>query len=179
MVLTHFIPQNFRINTSSSKDLEQKLESLSPEEEVEIFLHPLIGRGFMGEADYSDAVINILEKVRSYGLKTTDGKTRETSIGLLSELTEEASSSSWDIQLYLAALSIKVMKRRDDLTFREGPVKIFLFKDYNHPLGTYIKHNTSKRMVAQIEYVPFGSKEIKTIDATDIGYIRIRKENAN
>ncbi len=174
MVQCLVAPPDFRVSSRYYEDLEGKISSLKPGEDVDVFVHPSIGRGVScGEGDYSDAVTQILDLAREYCLELAGGRERKVEAKVLGELVQ--AGRDFNEQINLIANAIQLMKRKDDLLFKTGPIVVSLYRDYDSFLGRYLNHSTTNRMVAEIEYIPFGSEKSRTIGATDVGFMTIHR----
>ncbi len=175
VVRKHTVPPDFRNNTHCYKDLEGKLASLEQGSVLEVSIYPGIDSGFMGEGDYSDAITSVLSRAHEYGLKVAGGKNRERAISLIREMMTDISDIlNENQQISIAGRVYNIVRRQESALFENSPVKVFLYERYtHHKLGRFLDYDTRHRMVAEISYRPLHAKSTQTIDATEIGFIKI------
>lgn len=176
MTFEHIVPPDFRWNTKNDERLEELLFSLKPNEELEVFIHPCVGRGFMGGGDHSDAVTGVLRMVYEYCLELHGGKVREMYINAFKEFLDVVSKEKIN-KLYFIASAVNILRKKDDQMFKEGPIHVFLYRDYDHFFGRYIDYDIKHRMVANLQYyLPSNPEKIKEVEATQVSFIRIMRE---
>lgn len=175
--LKHTVPSDFRNSANSHKDLEGKLASLKRGSVLEVFIYPGIGSGFLGEGKYSDAVTSVLSKAYEYGLRIAGGKDREDANRLIKEMMKDISGIlNENQQVGIAGRVYNIVIRQESALFENSPVKVFLYRKYTHKkLGRFLDYDMRHRMVAEINYRPLDSESTKTIDATEIGLIKVRR----
>ncbi|MBI4983454.1 hypothetical protein HZC32_02320 [Candidatus Woesearchaeota archaeon] len=134
-------------------------------------------KGYLGEGDHSDAVTYVLKKAYAHCLELCGGKVREKYTDAFKEFVDDVGKSV-DRPVYLIAKAINLIEKKEKLMFEEGPIKVYLYNDYQHPLGVYLDYDIRGRMVAEIKYRPFGSEEAKETGATEVNLIKIARETA-